>query len=191
MSNKAYIYLIKNSINEKVYVGQTLREVSKRWRQHIKDLKYSNRQNKIYRAMRKHGFENFHYEILEEVENYTPEILDELETKYITQYDSYSNGYNETRGGRRGSIGYKHRPESILKMKENTKKKFGKENPNYGGKNYTDKSKKRMSEAKQGLYDGNKNPMYKRTIYSIWLEKYGKEEADKRRTIWMEMFKLD
>lgn len=35
----------------------------------------------------------------------------------------------------------------------------------------------------KGKYDGEKNPMYAKTVYSVWLEKYGKEEANKRKKI--------
>lgn len=31
-----YIYIIKNKINEKVYIGQTLRSVEERFKQHMK-----------------------------------------------------------------------------------------------------------------------------------------------------------
>lgn len=43
----------------------------------------------------------------------------------------------------------------------------------------TDEIKKKISEkAKERLSDPKKNGMYKRSVYSIWLEKYGKEVAD-------------
>lgn len=41
---------------------------------------------------------------------------------------------------------------------------------------YTREDKIRLSKA----YSGPNNPMYGKTVYEVWLEKYGKEEADKR-----------
>jgi len=34
--------------------------------------------------------------------------------------------------------------------------------------------------AETGKFLGNKNPMYRKTVYSIWVEKYGMEEANKK-----------
>jgi hypothetical protein len=44
-------------------------------------------------------------------------------------------------------------------------------------KEYKNKMSKSLS--------GEKNPMYKKSIYDVWLKKYGKEEANKRYTIWI------
>jgi group I intron endonuclease len=49
------------------------------------------------------------------------------------------------------------------------------------GQHHSEESKKKMSEAKKGKNKGSNNPMYARSPYDIWVEKYGKEEADKRK----------
>lgn len=51
---------------------------------------------KIYRAMAKHGVENFY---VEEIEECNVEDLNEREAYWVEQYDSYRNGYNATFGG--------------------------------------------------------------------------------------------
>ena len=93
-----YIYKITNILNDKVYIGQTIKTVEKRFQQH------KNNSNKeyfsqiiLYKAFNKYGIENFICEQLEEVPN---ELLDEREKYWINFYDSYFNGYNSTLGGR-------------------------------------------------------------------------------------------
>ena len=93
-----YIYKITNTLNDKVYIGQTIKAVQKRFTQH------KNNSNKeyfsqivLYKAFNKYGIENFICEEIEEVPN---DKLDEREKYWIEYYDSYFNGYNSTLGGR-------------------------------------------------------------------------------------------
>lgn len=91
-----YIYKIINDINEKVYIGQTIRTIAERWKEHLKESKSNRTDHPIYRAMRKYGQEHFSIILIEEISN---EKLDEREKYWIQQYDSYKNGYNATYGG--------------------------------------------------------------------------------------------
>lgn len=93
-----YIYKITNMLNNKVYIGQTVKTVQKRFTQH------KNNSNKdyfsqivLYKAFNKYGIENF---VCEEIENCENSLLDEREKYWIEYYDSYFNGYNSTLGGR-------------------------------------------------------------------------------------------
>ena len=43
--------------------------------------------------------------------------------------------------------------------------------------------KKRLLEI-AGSCKGEKNGMFNKTLYDVWLEKFGKEEADKRHKVW-------
>ena len=93
-----YIYKITNKINGKVYIGQTIKTVEKRFTQH------KNNSNKtyfsqivLYKAFNKYGIENFICETIEKVPN---EELNNREKYWINYYDSYFNGYNSTLGGR-------------------------------------------------------------------------------------------
>ena len=93
-----YIYKITNMLNNKIYIGQTVKTVAKRFQQH------KNNSNKpyfsqivLYKAFNKYGIENFKCETIEEVEN---KKLDEREKYWIEYYDSYFNGYNSTLGGK-------------------------------------------------------------------------------------------
>lgn len=97
-----FIYIIKNKINKKVYIGQTLFTVEERFKQHIKSSKGNKSYYKIYRAMNKYGIENFYYEILEEL---VPEnIINDREIYWIEKYNSFKNGYNSNAGGEGRSI---------------------------------------------------------------------------------------
>lgn len=74
------------------YIGQTIRPLSKRIREHEK----ATDNYAIHSAIRKYGKDNFIWEIIEECLN---ENLDEREKYWIAFYDTYYNGYNETKGG--------------------------------------------------------------------------------------------
>ena len=91
------IYKITNNQNDKVYIGKTIQSLKDRWQQHKCDSKNSNKDYKLYRAMKKYGIENFNIEI---VEDDIPENeLGIKEQEYIKKFNSYYNGYNETFGG--------------------------------------------------------------------------------------------
>lgn len=91
----AYIYLITNNVNGKVYVGKTEDSIQKRFKEHCADSKKERCKNRpLYRAMNKYGCENFTVSLLEETDQ--PEAR---EVYWIEQKQSYHTGYNATRGG--------------------------------------------------------------------------------------------
>ena len=83
----------------------------------------------IYRAINKYGFHNFTIDILE---SFIPDAdmtntdlikqLDQLEIKYIEEYNAYTDGYNCTKGGDFGVLGLKMTEEQKKKVSENSKK---------------------------------------------------------------------
>ena len=90
-----YIYIIRNYINDKVYIGQAI-DPESRFRGHISDAKRKAETSAIDGAINKYGAENFYYEILEEK---TPDY-NEREKYWISFYNSVApNGYNIMRGG--------------------------------------------------------------------------------------------
>lgn len=91
------IYIIKNKINDKVYIGQTKGTINKRWIGHkSKANKGSNLV--IHSAMRLHGIENFNIELLECVA--TLEEANKKEFELVKQFNSKCpNGYNMVDGG--------------------------------------------------------------------------------------------
>ena len=54
---KGYIYKIICLPTGKLYIGQTLRTIEKRWKRHIRDAKKGS-EHKFHRAIRKYGAEN-------------------------------------------------------------------------------------------------------------------------------------
>lgn len=92
----ACIYKITNTINNKVYIGETTRTMNARWRQHKARAKDSQYTEYLYRAIRKYGIENF---TIEELTKCADEDRFKIETEYITKYHSWvgfedCNGYN-------------------------------------------------------------------------------------------------
>ena len=115
MQQTGSIYIIKNTINDKVYIGQTTQSVHDRFMQHMKPSVTKTRGTyKFYNAVNKYGRENFYVETLET--NIPIDQLDEKEIAYIKQYDSCDNGYNTTYGGNVRRI---HEPwdiDNIIKL---------------------------------------------------------------------------
>lgn len=110
------IYKIYNTINDKIYIGQTTQTLKERIHNYKEEVKFSKHLRPIIAAMRKYGFENFYFEILED-QIQTKEELDLAEQKYIKLYHSLitENGYNIELGG--NSVG-KH--SDITKQKIRT-----------------------------------------------------------------------
>jgi len=92
------IYIIRNTINSKVYIGQTIQPVVKRFKQHLKLLK-TNRSQIISRAIAKYGKDKFYFEVLEE--SISLDQLNQREEFYIQLYDSIAKGYNLCPGGQK------------------------------------------------------------------------------------------
>ena len=89
-----FIYKISNNINNKVYIGQTIRPIEDRFKRHINDALNNVIDTHFARAIRKYGKENF---IIEKID--TAKDQDELNLKeqyWIRFYNSIKNGYNET-----------------------------------------------------------------------------------------------
>ena len=89
-----YIYLIKNNVNNKVYIGQTIRTINKRWQGHVYLVGKSNKE--LYKDMEIYGIHSFTIKEIEKCEN---SKLNDREKYYIRLYDSFNNGYNNTLGG--------------------------------------------------------------------------------------------
>lgn len=96
------IYKVVNLIDGKVYIGQSI-NIEERWRMHrtspFNHNSYSYNKP-FYRAIRKHGLENFSFSVIEECNQ---EDLNSKEIYWISEYQSYppklGKGYNLTMGG--------------------------------------------------------------------------------------------
>ena len=91
----AIIYKITNLINNKIYIGETIRNLNVRWNEH-KSEALGGRHGYTYHlhnAMRKYGIDNFTIEI---IDNCPDEERFLLESEYIQRYNSINPeiGYN-------------------------------------------------------------------------------------------------
>lgn len=87
---KGEIYIITNDVNSKVYIGQTIQGIEKRFYQH-KLLAKHNGKTKLATAMREIGDNHFKIDIICKSEQ---KQLTRLETHYIEKFNSIQNGYN-------------------------------------------------------------------------------------------------
>lgn len=88
------IYKLTNQVTGRIYIGQTVTSLARRWSQHSTSMKNSP----LYNAFRKYGPENFTIEAI--CTALDPEHLNELERYFIYYYNSLvPNGYNLTSGG--------------------------------------------------------------------------------------------
>jgi len=94
-----YIYKITCLINNKLYIGQA-QDPRVRWNNHKLEARQEFPRMIINKAMKKHGIENFTFEVI--VTCQTLDDANELETLLVTQYESHistDKGYNVSLGG--------------------------------------------------------------------------------------------
>src|SRR5574343_76162 len=147
---KGVIYKYTNIINGKCYIGETVRELI-RHRRHLNAANEENPRQRIHKAFKKYGLDNFTYEILERIECSSKEelkkLLHEREIYYIAKFNSFSsNGYNDTLGGNTlSNKGYKHTYEAKAKISNGN---IG--NKKFLGKTHTQETKDKISKANSG-----------------------------------------
>ncbi len=159
-----YIYQITNLVSDKVYVGQTVCPIEKRFAQHINNALRGNK-SFLYDAIRKYGAVNFSLTLLERC--FSSEEMNGYEIKYIEQYGSFRRGYNMTLGGR-GTPGHEasnpwNKGKKGVQVAWNKGKKMG--------QNFRDK----CSKAKMGHKPWNKG------LPKEMQPNYGKTFSNERR----------
>lgn len=151
--NFSCIYLWKNLINGKIYVGQT-QNFYERMNQYRRG---NDKQRLIGKALEKYGLENFDVLILEK--NINLEDLDEREQYWMDYYNSYDKniGYNICREAST-TRGFVHSEETKKKISEARKRMFkeypemiksGKDNPMFG-KTMSDENKEKLKNRNIG-----------------------------------------
>lgn len=97
------IYKITNTINNKKYIGQTIREPKERWQEHKKKANNNTDNTPLARAIRKYGWDNFTTEVIDTANS--QQEADEKEKYWIKYYKTCIQefgreaGYNITPGG--------------------------------------------------------------------------------------------
>ena len=127
------IYKITNTMNGKCYIGQSV-NIEKRWEYY----KYGTKDNTpILYAIRKHGLNNFKFEVVEEC---SIESINTRERYWIDRINSLSpNGYNLSTGGRKTTWTYRPSAETLKKR-----------SIALTGKKRTEETKRKMSESQKG-----------------------------------------
>lgn len=148
------IYMHKNKINNKCYIGQTVKNPpEKRWQG--KGSGYTNKNTKFFRAIWKYGWDNFEHIILEEnIKNLTE--ANEKEKYWIAYYNATdkNKGYNCTTGGNEGSTWSEE-------AKRAQSERFKGENGSFYGKQHTQEYKENM---RQQMINKWNNPKYKKQV---------------------------
>lgn len=188
MNDKEYcIYVIKNSINDKMYVGRTC-NAEGRWRQHRSPCTHKRcPEQPLYIDMDTYGRDNFWYEIIES--GLTYDEAKDKEIYWTNKLDTQNTGYNincgdiiseETRrkmvenrdyvfderhpwwgksfsGENNAMYGQHHTEESKKKMSDSVKKYYETHENAWKGQHHTEEAKKKMSEKKMGKCGANHN----------------------------------
>jgi group I intron endonuclease len=137
-----YLYRVTCTINQKVYIGQTV-DSNSRWRGHRRDA--ANPKVPFHFAIRKHGAHNFEFEIIACCKG--QDNANDLETLLVAQYDSYvshGKGYNASHGGMNA-------PKSEEWKKKASEAKLGDKNPMFG---------KPTWNTGKSVFIGEDNPFY-------------------------------
>lgn len=118
--NKNCIYIHRNKINNKIYVGKT-KNIKERWSRNGE--RYSGC-SYFYSAIQKYGWNNFEHIVIEE--NIDNQHIDEREQYWIQYYNSNNKeyGYNLTTGGDGGELNL----ETRKKMSQSRKNYLDKSN---------------------------------------------------------------
>lgn len=114
-----YIYQIRNTVNNKKYIGETIQEPEKRWKEHIYTIKQGkNCCPMLAKAVNKYGLDKFEFKVL--IICFDGDRL-HYEKQYIEKLNTIvPNGYNVAKGGYGGGafIGKKHTEETKQRLRE-------------------------------------------------------------------------
>lgn len=132
-----FIYKITNLVNGKVYIGQTITTIEKRFAKHCNCDKQV-----ISKAIHKYGVDNFKVEEIDRAD--TREELDEKERHWIRFYNSLiPNGYNLESGGTKNK-------EICEATREKLRESHKGEKAPWYGKHLTEDAKRKLSQAHIG-----------------------------------------
>lgn len=102
---KAYVYEIRNKINNKVYIGKTINP-KERWSDHRKLAKVGKEKcggfSVVHRAIAKYGVDNFEFNIIEEFETEKEALDFETIVIILAASNKRNYGYNCNLGGHGG-----------------------------------------------------------------------------------------
>lgn len=123
-----YVYKISFKTSGKCYIGMTSKSITERLHKHYTNA-VSGIDNKLYRAIRMYGISDCCFETLAICKTQKEAL--KIEADFITEYNTFNNGYNSSEGGSGGWCV----PEEKFKEWSNkvSKRTNGKNNPNHCG----------------------------------------------------------
>lgn len=174
MTEKPYgiVYKATNLVDGKIYIGQTVQTLWRRRRAH--ENLSAKPSTYFHRALAKHGFSNFAWEIVDTCES--KEVLHTREQHWINQFACMAPaGYNSAEGGKGGAYTEEHKkrisealkgrdvsPETREKMRrlmtgkklspshiETLKSKVGEKN-HFFGRAHSEETRKQIGEKSKG-----------------------------------------
>jgi group I intron endonuclease len=115
---RAFVYVIQNVKDGKIYVGKTI-SPNVRFGNHLTYARNGSSKGHLYKAIRKYGESSFTYNLIEEHQTESEAL--EAERFFIAYLRSIgARLYNLTEGGE-GTSGYKRSPEQIQRGVENSR----------------------------------------------------------------------
>jgi len=115
------VYLLRNKINDKCYVGKTTKTLKARWRQHKTEARIGRYDWPLYRDIQTFGAENFAVELLGKANS--NRRLSQMERKFIRQFNTVADGYNHACSSFGGRI-HKERCSEKLPLTKTHRKKI-------------------------------------------------------------------
>lgn len=151
------IYKITNTINSKIYIGQTKRTIEQRMANHRSKVNAGSN-TKLHNAMRKYGIDNFIVEVIDSATN--KDELDAKEIHYIAQFNSVNAGYNMAFGG-----GVNPMDSEIVKTKhkesmqsEETRHKISESMKEVRKGGFSEETLRRIAESRRKFFASGKKP---------------------------------
>ena len=169
------IYKITCLINGKVYIGYTSQTLKERFSQHVCTSNKTKGLCKMQRAILKHKKENFKIELVEECDTLEQAALQE--EFWISNLNSYEEGYNSTTGGWNQKVSGKKNWHGRCRIKTLAAQKAWRESE--AGVKFIEEARQRFLKTKPQQYVTKEG--YKRGTekYQKWL--MGTPEGTEKR----------
>ena len=172
------IYAIINNVDGICYVGKSV-NVERRLSTHkglLKRPKMKPKQTnrKLFRAVKKHGIDNFTFSIIETFDTIDESLIAERELYWIDFFENTGGVYNLRRDSSSCMIVHDE-TRKLLSLRSS-----GKNNPNYGNK-WDDHKKQRMSELKSRQHSDGVYGADWRSKISVASSKLWSENPDLKR----------
>jgi group I intron endonuclease len=169
ITTKPGIYLIRNKVNNKIYVGKSV-NIRQRFGAYRSAVKKCRTDSQIItRAIKKYGWENFSIELLECFDAIDHDLLLQKESEWIAKLNTTDKkiGYN-IRSYEEGTSRQRHSEDTKLKIKAALKllgDRSGENSPNYGSKR-NDENKINMSISALNRKQGSKKTYSRKALSS-------------------------